>query len=101
MAEPAGSIVSAGAGRKSASASPRPMTARSRLSAGSRRRLMKLSDDMLFGHPVLSAVSDDFRDALFDAEFAIEVEDEESLKVEASIRLNCPDLDELLEQGAA
>lgn len=62
---------------------------------------MKLSDDMLFGHPVLSAVSDDYRDALFEAEFGVEIEGEDTLKVEATIRLNCPDLDDLLEQGAA
>lgn len=62
---------------------------------------MKLNDDMLFGHPVLSPVSDDYRDALFSAEFVVNIEDEDRLIIEASITLNCPDLDKLLEEGAA
>lgn len=61
---------------------------------------MKLRDDMLFGHPVLSPVSDDYHGALFEAEFIVGVEDE-TLTIEASISLNCPDLDQLIEEGAA
>lgn len=62
---------------------------------------MKLSDDMLFGHPVLSPVSDDYQDSLFDAEFVVNIEPEDRLIIDASITLNCPDLDQLLEDGAA
>ena len=61
---------------------------------------MKLRDDMLFGHPVLSPASDDYQGALFDAEFVVATEDE-TLTIEANISLNCPDLDQLIEEGAA
>lgn len=62
---------------------------------------MKINDDMLFGHAVLSPVSDDYHDALFNAEFVVNVEDDDQLDIEASIALNCQDLDQLLEVGGA
>lgn len=62
---------------------------------------MKLNEDMLFGHPVLSPVSDDYQGALFNAEFVVNVEDNDHLSIEATIGLNSPDLDQLLEEGGA
>jgi hypothetical protein len=62
---------------------------------------MKLSDEMLFGHPVLSSTSNDYRDALFAAEFDVNIEDPDWLVMGATIRLNCTDLDDLLEDGGA
>lgn len=61
---------------------------------------MKLNDDMLFGHPVLSPVSDDYQGALFNAEFVVTI-DGDQLTIDAAVTLNCPDLDQLLEEGAA
>lgn len=62
---------------------------------------MKLSDDMLFGHPVLSPISDDYREGAFDAEFTVSLEEHDILTIGASITLNCPELDQLVEEGAA
>lgn len=62
---------------------------------------MKVSDDMLFAHPVLSPVSDDFHDAFFDAEFTISLEEEDWLLIDTALRLSCPELDQLLEEGGA
>jgi hypothetical protein len=62
---------------------------------------MKLNDEMLFGHPVLSSTSNDYRDALFAAEFEVNIEDPDSLVIGATINLNCEDLDDLLEEGGA
>ena len=60
---------------------------------------MKLNDEMLFGHPILSSTSNDYRDALFAAEFDINIEDPAWLLIGATISLNCTDLDDLLEEG--
>jgi len=62
---------------------------------------MKLSDDMLFAHPVLSANSTDFLDSLFEAEFEIRIGDKDNLDIIASLTLRCADLNELLNVGAA
>lgn len=62
---------------------------------------MKLGDHMLFGHPILSSSSNDYRDGLFAAEFEISVEDPDWLVIAATIDLQCDDLDELLEEGGA
>ena len=35
---------------------------------------MKLSDQMLFGHPILSSSSNDYHDSLFAAEFDIDLD---------------------------
>lgn len=37
---------------------------------------MKLSDDMLFGHPVLWEQTDDYRDGLFSSEFNVDLSGE-------------------------
>lgn len=62
---------------------------------------MKITNDMLFAHPVLSPVSDDFQDAVFESEFAINLEDENVLLIDATVQLNCAELDQLLEHGGA
>lgn len=61
---------------------------------------MKLSDDMLFAHPVLASYSDDYREGLFDCEFEVSLDDE-ALILEVELALNCPDLEQLVESGAA
>jgi hypothetical protein len=62
---------------------------------------MKLSDQMLFGHPILSSGSNDYHDSLFAAEFDINIEDPDWLIITATINLQCSDLDTLLEEGGA
>ncbi len=62
---------------------------------------MKLNDEMLFGHPILSSTSNDYRDVLFTAEFDINIEDPDWLVIGATINLQCTDLDDLLEEGGA
>lgn len=61
---------------------------------------MKLSNDMLFAHPVLASYSDDYREGLFDCEFEVLLDDE-TLILEVDLKLNCPDLEKLVEDGAA
>ena len=61
---------------------------------------MKLSDDMLFAHPVLASYSDDYREGLFDCEFEVLLDDE-TVILEVELKLNCPDLEQLVEDGAA
>jgi hypothetical protein len=62
---------------------------------------VKLSNDMLFAHPVLSPTSTDFEDALFDADFAVTIGDGDNLDISASLALKCDDLAELLNSGGA
>lgn len=61
---------------------------------------MKLSNDMLFAHPVLAPYSDDYRDGLFDCTFEVLLDDE-CVILEVELKLNCPDLERLVEEGAA
>lgn len=62
---------------------------------------MKIGDQMLFGHPVLSSSSNDFRDGLFTADFEINIENPDLLIIDATINLRCRDLNTLLEEGGA
>lgn len=62
---------------------------------------MKLSSDMLFAHPVLSASSTDFRDSLFEADFTATLRTDDAISLEASIVLKCPDLTLLISTGGA
>jgi len=61
---------------------------------------MKLTDDMLFGHPVLSLLTDDYVGGVFDCNFEADLSERE-LIVSAEISLNCPDLNQLIEEGSA
>lgn len=61
---------------------------------------MKLDHEMLFAHPVLATYSDDYTDGLFGASFDVRLEDEK-LFLDVEIVLECPDLVELVEEGAA
>lgn len=61
---------------------------------------MKLSNDMLFAHPVLASYSDDYRKGLFDCSFEVLLDDE-TVILEVELTLNCPDLEQLVEDGAA
>lgn len=61
---------------------------------------MKLSNDMLFAHPVLAGYSDDYREGLFDCNFEVLLDDE-TVILEVELTLNCPDLEQLVEDGAA
>ena len=62
---------------------------------------MKLSEDMLFGHPVLRPWSDDWQDCLIDADFEIDLSHDDLVCVTADMDLRCPELWELVEEGAA
>lgn len=62
---------------------------------------MKLSDQMLFAHPVLSRASDDFRDADFGFECNYSIENNQTLNLELNIKLSCPELVRLIDEGAA
>lgn len=61
---------------------------------------MKLSNDMLFAHPVLSTYSDDYQTGLFDCNFEVQLDDE-TVSLEVELTLNCLDLEQLVEDGAA
>jgi len=61
---------------------------------------MKLSDDMLFGHPVLSHLTDDYVGGVFECGFDADISEHE-LTLSATISLNCPDLIQLIEDGSA
>ena len=62
---------------------------------------MKLSNDMLFAHPVLSSTSTDFKDALFDTDFTVTIGEKDNLDVLASLMLKCADINALLDSGGA
>ncbi|WIW95464.1 hypothetical protein [Altererythrobacter rubellus] len=61
---------------------------------------MKLSNDMLFAHPVLAPYSDDYNDALFDCSFEVLLDDE-TVILQVELKLNCADLERLVDEGAA
>jgi hypothetical protein len=61
---------------------------------------VKLRDDMLFGHAVLSAFSDDYVNGIFSSSFEVE-ESSDNLIVTATLDLRCPDLASLVRSGAA
>lgn len=61
---------------------------------------MKISNDMLFAHPVLASYSDDYREGLFDCDFEVLLDDETVL-LDVELALNCPDIEQLVENGAA
>lgn len=61
---------------------------------------MKLNDDMLFAHPVLAPYSDDYESGLFDCAFEVLLDDK-TILLDVELTLNCPDLEALVEEGAA
>lgn len=61
---------------------------------------MKLSDDMLFGHPVLWDQTDDYQDGVFEAEFEVNLSDD-TITLSVKLDVNCEDIKELIESGAA
>lgn len=61
---------------------------------------MKLSSNMLFAHPVLSAASTDYSDATFEVTFALE-SNADVLNITSNGTMTCPELHSLLDDGSA
>lgn len=61
---------------------------------------MKIDDDMLFGHPVLSHLTDDYMGGIFSCSFDVSLSENEVV-LSADINLNCPELNALIEDGDA
>jgi len=59
---------------------------------------MRYTNNMLFAHPVLSEVGDDFSGAEFNAEFGVDI-DEQKLRITSEISVNCPEILDLINES--
>lgn len=62
---------------------------------------MKLNGDMLFAHPVLWDVTHDFLKSRFSADFIVSIDKQKALVIESDLRLECAEMRQLIEVGAA
>ena len=62
---------------------------------------MKLSDDMLFAHPVMSPVSTDYRSGSLDADFSLEIDADDNLDLSVAFALKSTHLSALVMSGEA